>query len=57
MAADFLEKSRYHKNSSHIKTVHAIAFSMVKFEKLIKFTTILTMHLYNSMATVISTDR
>ena len=28
MAADFLEKSRYHKNSSHIETVHAIAFSM-----------------------------
>ena len=47
MADDFLEKSRYHKNSSHIKTVHAIAFSMENS----------TMHLYISMATVISTDR
>ena len=28
MAADFLEKSRYDKNSSHIKTAHAIAFSI-----------------------------
>ena len=28
MAADFLEKNMYHKNSSHIKTVHAIAFLM-----------------------------
>ena len=28
MAADFLEKSGYHKNSSHIETVPAIAFSM-----------------------------
>ena len=26
MAADFLEKNRYHKNSSHINTLHAIAF-------------------------------
>ena len=27
MAADFLEKNRYHKNSSRLKTVHAILFS------------------------------
>ena len=57
MAADFFEKNRYHKNSSHIKTAHAIAFSIKKIGKLIKFTTILTMHLYNSIATVIYTDR
>ena len=56
MAADFLEKNRYHKNSSHINGSCNCIFDG-KFEKLIKFTTILTMHLYNSMATVISTDR
>ena len=32
MAADFHEKSTYHKNSSHIKTAHAIAFSMENSE-------------------------